>query len=899
MGREDELDKLLESVSRNRLVTITGAPGIGKSHLALQVADRLSASGAVRAVVVDLAPLVNDSQVLSAVAAALSAGEDFGPPAGAVMSPIAPPVLVVLDDCDRLMTACARVAESMLAADVRVLATSREPLRTPEEIVWKLAPLSLPEPDREQLPEAFVDSEAMQLFCVRSAAVARGFIPTPDNIAAIVEICRELDGVPLAIELAAARMGVLAPAELAAQLHDPLRLLTHAPRTVPARHQSMGAALECSWEILSSPERALLGRLSVFVASFNADAACEVGAGGDLRAEEVFDVLSSLVEKSLVMAEAAGNGTRYRLLGVIRHFAADKLAAAGEADALAARHGHWCAELVAQAGDHRRDGRRWIERLEPERDEIVAAFEWAAATGRGEAAVRLGMAQVLLCRARGDHVGARAILERAMPLAEDTPARLRASFLCDAGGAATSQGHFDLVAARLRATVAAALDADDPALVARAQAMSAFASVLVGDVAAGFPALDDAVDLARSTGDAACQAEALAAYARAHLLVGDVVTAQRAFSESRDLAAGDGNPTVLANALLGLGSAAVIRGGYHDAERDLSEALRMAGEVADTHAASVALAWLGELARLQGDDQRAEKLFLECLRLANEAAVPFPRAKALVGLGRLAQASGDLGQARRWFDEALSLARAHGLARLVSPCLHGLAQVARMDGAEETAQSQLEEALACARACVDKGAEAQALDELARMVAARGDHRRADTLHHDAVALRGDVGDPAEVADSLEGLGALRAWSGDLAAAARLLGAAHRVRKDHGCVRPEPHRGDYESAVALARQALGVDRLEAEWSAGEAQQMYQALAKASTAGRRGKRPTSGLEALTPAELEVAGLAAFGLTNEAIAKQLVVSRRTVETHLQRAYAKLGIKSRAELGDTMGT
>jgi len=874
LAGESELSSLLEVVSRHPLVTVTGAPGIGKSHLALQVANRLSATEALATKVVHVAALADANQLSAAVAQARQ------------------PVLVVLDDCDHLVAACAQAAESLMAATgVRVLATSREPLRIPGEVVWQAAPLSLPEAGCATLPEALVDSQAVQLFCDRSTAVARGFSPTPDNIAAIVEICRRLDGLPLAIELVAARSGVLSPAEIVARLDHPLRLLTRpaAPRTAEPRHQSLRAALEWSWDVLAPPEQSLLGRLSVFAGSFTAEAAAHVGAGDEAPTEDSFDVLCALVGKSLVVAETVGHRTRYRLFGVIRHFAAEQLAKVGEADDVAARHSGWYTELIAQAGDDRRQ--EWVELLEPEHDEILAAFRWTAAHGRADAATRLGRAGEMLSRVRGDDAQARALLEQVLLLADDLAAPVRANLLYYAGSGATSGGDFGLAKARLQASMAASHEAGDATLVVRAQAMSAFVSVLAGDVAAGFRTLDEAVDLARSTGDPDCLAEALGAYARAHLLVGDVAPAHRAFSEIRDSARGGANDTVLANALQGLGATAAMRGDYQEAEQHLREALRM-GDVAP-HAAAMTVACLGELARLQGDDEAAEALFLECLRRADETAVPYPGGKALVGLGRVAQGRGDLDDARRRFDDALSLARAQRLTHLVSPCLHGLAQLARAAGAQDSARSLLEEARASARTCVDKAAEAQALDELARMAAAGSEHRRAETLHHRALALRDRIGDPAEIADSLEGLGALRASSGELAGAARLLGAAQSLREHHGCIRLEPHLGDYNAAVALARHGLGPDCFDAGWWAGMALSTEEAVGEASPPGRKANRPSSGPEALTPAEREVAALAAAGLTSEAIGRQLLVSRRTVETHLQRAYSKLGIRSRREL------
>ncbi len=258
--------------------------------------------------------------------------------------------LLVLDNCEHLIGACAGLAQGLLGGcrGLQILATSQQRLGVSGEVVWPVPPLALPEPQPEMSFEAASQSAAVQLFCERAAAVNRSFVPSPANLATILDICRRLDGNPLAIELAAARADVISPAEIAARLEDRFELLRTGPGAGPARHQTLAAALEWSLELLGEPERVLLRRLSVFAGGFSLHAAETVCAGGEVARRRVLDLLSTLVARSQVVADTSSPVTRYRLLETVRLYASAARAAADESIETGERHALWCLGLVEQ-----------------------------------------------------------------------------------------------------------------------------------------------------------------------------------------------------------------------------------------------------------------------------------------------------------------------------------------------------------------------------------------------------------------------------------------------------------------------------------------------------------------------------------------------------------------------
>ena len=888
VGRDDAKEEVAWRLQTSGLLTLTGPGGVGKTRLALEVAAHLSQRGQEVAFV-DLDLVSDQSSVLPALAAAVGLGAEPSPSLlDALVAHLGQNSLVlVLDTCDHLRPWCAQVTERLLCAcaGLRILATSRQRLGVAGEVVWLVPPLSLPEAGAAALSEAWLASEAVRLFCERAAALQQGFLPTPDNVGAIVEICRRLDANPLAIELAAARVVALAPEEIAARLDDRFGLLGGGLSTAPARHRSLRANLEWSDELLTPPERALLRRLSVFPA-FTLRAAEEVCGGDDIEAAQVLESLTALVEKSLVVAEPTGRAGRFRLTETVRAYAAERLAERGCAAALAERHAVWCVAQL-EGAEPTRD---WVERLEAEQDSLRAALEWSLAHERADLALRLVRGHMRLWERRGRFAEAREALERVLGATEGGPEPLRAPVLHDAGFAALMVGDLDAASRHLRASIALSADGRDIRTAARARSLLGFVSTF-GDDPASLEALEHAAAEVAATGDDACLAEVLAACGQARMFRGESAVARRHFDESLQAARGAGYHSLLATGLIGLGSAELVQGDYPAAEGHLQESTVVAAASGDTHSEVVAGTWLGELALRRGDHGDAQRRFQECLNAARAMAAPYPLVRSLFGVGRATLEAGEPQMAQALFGEAAVVAQRAGLAHLLAAALVGRAHAALALGDAVRARSDLDEALSLARRRADRAGEALALEGWADLSRSEGDLREARSRYREALALRAQVGDAAALARCLEALGRLAVVDEDFSVAARLLGAAESVRARLGCARPASQAKEHAAAVESAHQALG-ESFHAQWRQGERLTSERAVAYAGKwRGRRVTRPAMGWEALTGAERKVAELAAQGRTNAQIARELAIAPATVKAHLRRVFAKLGLQTRA--------
>jgi len=895
VGRTPEVEEVVTLLGSARLVTLTGPGGIGKTRLAVQVADRVAPG---QAFFVDLAPLREAALVSEEIAVAVAAdGLRDHSLAEVLAEKLGSGALLVLDNCEHLIEECAELAHGLLEAcrGLQILATSQQHLGIPGEVVWPVPPLALPEPGPGVVDEAAPQAAAVQLFCQRAAAVNRTFVASVANLDAIVEICRQLEGNPLAIELAAARVDVLSPVEIAARLEGRFDVLRRQPGGGPARHETLAAALEWSCELLREPERVLLRRLSVFAGGFGLLAAEEVCAGGQIKHPKVLDLLSPLVARSLVTADTSGAVTRYRLLETVRHFAADALAAAGEAAKTGERHARWCLQLVQQGAEAEDEGAE-TEAMGTEQDNVRTALEWCLAKGRTELAFRLAAGQMHFWQSRGHFTEAREWLSRVLAAGQSAPAGLRAAALHDAGFAAFMSGDFDSARHDILASLELWAEAGDAAGAERTQGLWGFVSTFAGGPD-DIEDLEKDLDATRAAGADDRSAEALIACGHARLFRGELLFAARHFEELVAVAHRMGNDPLAATGLVGAGAAALGLGDYEQAQHQLSRGVGLAAGPAEVHTRAVGTAWLGELARSLGDLGQARCLSEESLSQARALEAPYPLAKALFGLARVLLDQGEPQAALALFDEAVVVAGDAGLAHLVAGAIDGTGEVAVVLGDAASARARFANALALARECCDYGVVARSTYHLAELSRAEDALTESARLHHEALSRRHELGHRAGVTDSLEAVAGLAVAAGNYEGAARLFGAAEGLRETVGCVRSPPRRESYGSDVAVLREGMAREKREQAWVKGKAAAYDKAVAYATRGRGCRVRATQGLESLTSAQREIVALLAEGLTNPEIAEQLFISPRTVQAHLRSVYAKLHLTSRRQLRDLM--
>jgi len=391
IGRDAELDEILELSASHRLVTLTGAGGIGKTRLGVEAARHLLPRFANGVWAIELAPLSAPELVPVAVATALGLELASGTasPESVANALRSKQLMLLLDNCEHVLDAAARMTESLLRANpaARVIATSREPLRTEGEWVYPVPPLAVPPGDSPDGEDALCYG-AVRLFVERARAAVPSFSLDPRGVAAVTAICRRLDGIPLAIELAAARVAALGIDGIAARLDDRFRLLAGGHRTAMPRHQTLRATLDWSYELLTEPERVVLRRLAVFAGGFTLHAASAIAADDKIAASEIVDCVANLVAKSLVTADGGGATLSYRLLETTRAYLLEKLALAGDFDWAARRHGRYYLDLfaTAEAEAETRPTDEWLAQYVPNLDNLRAALNWAFSS-RGDTAI--------------------------------------------------------------------------------------------------------------------------------------------------------------------------------------------------------------------------------------------------------------------------------------------------------------------------------------------------------------------------------------------------------------------------------------------------------------------------------------------------------------------------------
>ncbi len=643
IGRTRELAEVKRLLSGAHLLTLTGAGGVGKTRLAVEVAGDLLAEFPQGVWLVELAPLVDPDLVPQAVAAAMHIREQPGRPFLATLQDALRDkrVLIVLDNCEHVVAACAHLVENLLRAckDLRVLATSREALGVPGEITWAVPSLTLPDLMRLPPPEQLKAYEAVQLFVERALGAQPAFRITTENAPAVAQVVHRLDGIPLAIEMAASRLRVLAVEQIASRLDDRFRLLTAGARTALPRHQTLRATMDWSYDLLTDPEGTLLRRLSVFAGGWSLEAAEAVCAGEAIGVRDVLELVTRLVDKSLVVAvvpEGAGADARYWLLETVRQYAAEKLRDAGEETLLHRRHRdyylEWAEHVAAEL--HGSEQLRWLERLERERDNVRAALQWSGTEpGGGPARLRLAGALWWFWLIRGPYQEGREWLDRALADPE-VPPKARVVPLTGAAVLAFAQGDLEQAGARAAEALSLARESGDPLGLALALGSLAEVTRLQGDPAAVTMA-EESLSLFRAIGADWGAVAVLTILGRIAAYEGDFVRAATILEESLAAARAHGDTWGIAWSLIHLGSVVDHQGDYARAGSMLEESLASWRMLGDPGGMAYALRDLGFVALHAGDGDRAAALWREALTLVQDQADVVTLAQCLEGLSQL------------------------------------------------------------------------------------------------------------------------------------------------------------------------------------------------------------------------------------------------------------------------
>jgi non-specific serine/threonine protein kinase len=658
IARAGEMERLKARLQNSRLLTLSGPGGCGKTRLALETARQLENDYVDGVWLVELASLTDDSLVAQSIATSMGVPNEPGRPVVEALTDFlrGRHVLLILDNCEHLIAACAKIVDTLLrfCAHLQVLTTSRELLGVDGEATWRVASLTTigppGQPDsRSEHAARVCASESGELFLDRGRLVSPTFEITAQNARAVAQICRRLDGIPLAIELAAARLGVLSPDQIAARLDQSFRLLTGGNRTVMRRQQTLHATIDWSYQLLSEAERRLVRHLAVFAGGWSLEAAEAVGADPRRPHEDVFELLSQLVAKSMVLVEESGGNepsvVRYRFLETIRQYAEERLVAANEAESARMHHRDWYLGLAEQAveGMEGADQKRWTDRLELEYDNLRAALSWSAAHPESSAALLLLTGYLgRFWQARGYANEGIAWLEAALSQSTTGPSSARARALNWRGVLEMWDGKLPAACMFLEESISHARAVKDWRVLSMALRHLSIALFATGDVQRPVLIVEEAVAVSREEGYMREIAWNLAWLAEASLGAGRLNVVEPLVAESIEVGRQSGDTSPVVAALRSLIRLDWIRGDLTRARASIGEALKIAGQNSNRKMEMVFLqVGLGDIALAELDRMGAKHWYREALRTASYGVVRAFMAYALRRYAALCASGGD------------------------------------------------------------------------------------------------------------------------------------------------------------------------------------------------------------------------------------------------------------------
>jgi predicted ATPase/class 3 adenylate cyclase len=791
IGREEEIQTVRQHVLRRsaRAITLTGLGGTGKTRLALQIATSLQDDFQDGVYFVALAPISDPDLLFSSIALTLGVREN---PARPVLESVkdflqTKQILLVLDNFEQIVAASPAVADLLTRCpDLKVLVTSRIVLHISGEHEYQVPPLKLPDHKHPRNPEELERYPAIALFVQRARAVKSSFSLTGENAPVVARICAHLDGLPLAIELAAARIKILSPQAILDRLGSRLDFLKGGARDLPARHQTLRQAIAWSYELLDDNEKAFFRRIAVLTGGCTLEAVEKVCAAVGGPKADALDAVGALVDKSLLrQEEAPGGEPRFVMLGIIREYGLECLKAAEDWESTRRAHALYFLELAENAEAELTGPRQslWLDRLDREHDNLRAALTWAEEQGESGIGLRLGAALWRFWAARGHMREGRGRLERllAVPGAEGRTS-------------------------------------------ARARALHGVGTIIheLSDYPEARPFMEESLSIWREVGDRRGMAAALSSLGWLAFEVGDFGAARSLSQEALLLNRELGEKRGVAVALFNLGQVALQQSDYPEALSLLQESLALRREIGDRRGCAYVQVSLGRMEQQRGNHGQAAAILGEALAVFRELIDKQLISWALAHQGVVAYDLGEYDRAQVLLEESLSLAREVGNKVIIAWAISNLADVLHSQGQLALARTLLEEGISLWRAVGNGWGLPPALHGRGDLALTLGDLDQAAALYRESLELWSKMGTRRGVADCLEGLAGLALAQDNPESAARLCGAAEAARQAIEAPRPPRRRAKYEQDLATLRRDLGEERFAAAWAEGQAMTLEHA-----------------------------------------------------------------------------
>ncbi len=892
VGRRAELNAIVRALSTHRLVTLTGAGGCGKTRLALQAAhewkpERDEHGLTLGAVLVDLAAVDEDNDVARATARALGVREEHERP---VIDTLADTLrhehaLLLLDNCEQVLVGCASLAQALLhaAPDVRVLATSREPLGVDGECTWRVPSMD--------------SATGCELFLERARAVTASAHDTDTAVSRIVE---RVDGLPLAIELAAARTRVMSPAQILDSLDDRFRLLTGGSRLRLPRQQTLEASVAWSYDLLEPREQLLARRLCV-LHRFDLPAAQAMGRDATLGDRDVLELLTRLCDKSLLLAEPWSGEVRYRFTETVRQFLLARLQQSGELHAVRERHLHHFVATAESLAPHLASGNgpRHLAQLQADLDNLDDALGWAEATGNTTAMLRLVVALSLFFElggqlAHGARWFARALVmnrDDGSPFPDPTVS-LRARALWGQAHVAFYGGHYELAAASATESIALAKAHSDTWAEARAlNTLGVLQSLSVPDEAR--VSLMRSLAMGRVNGDHWAEADGWKMITVSWYVQHDELAAEQSMRELRQAGSALGSHFFLAWHEAMLGYFASGRGDYALARAAFERAEQHSRLAGDPSTGGFVECWSAALDAHTGDMPRARERLARLLETASRTGSELALPEALYAMARVLLANDEWAETIALVEPHVSPLRKAGIPSWATQLLLVLAAANRQGGNLPSATAALDQAWTLIGAFGNTQLTSLVHYERALVAHAGGDHARTVEQLHVALALQHAQGLRPDAVRTLEALARTMADTESDVECVRLLSTTTAIRSAMGLVHDQGEAAVHQALCAASRGRLGDALYDETWSLAAALTLDDAVELVTRARGARKRPTFGWQSLTPTERRVVELVAEGLSNPQIAERMFIARGTVKVHLAHVFTKLEVNSRAQL------